>query len=764
MSLHDFRAQLQGRARAVATALCVLAFLAALGTATLTRAPQDEKTVLGDLLARVLSTPTSRVSIGAVDGALSSDVTIRDVAISDRDGVWLTLDRARLVWRRVALLSGRLEINSLELGRLEVLRRPLPSPDSATLEPDGSLLPELPVKVEIKGFKLGELVLGESFAGQPARLTADGKAKLGAPVEGLDLDVNVRRLDAAGLFAAHLRFVPKGEQLEMKASLVEPAGGLLSKGANLPGTPPINLNLDGRGTLDDWNADLDFNAGESIDAKGSARMSRVGAERRLSVDLVSRLEGLLPGPAAAVFSGRTKLDGGVHFSDSGAFGIDRLELASQTARLDARGTLTADRVADFTVSAQAVPTEGAELDSLVFDGSLKGPLARPRVNGSLKAAGLRAQGSALDRIETRFSAEPAGPDPNASRFALSADARVEGLLLADPALRRAIGSRATLTFRGTLQPDNIVEVATFRIEGPTAQAAYAGKVGQNTLTGTVQAALSDIAVFSDIAGRPLAGSITAKANLSGDPARKAVTADIDLRTRALALGLPALDRLLGQSPHFRGRLSQIYDGYTFEGARLDGAEIVASLEGRATARLADARLDVDLKDLSALEPKLSGRATLDGRLTGTLERPDLAATLSVADAEALGRPVRDLRVEMALKDLTGALDGTLRLSGEIGGKPPSGRDPLRPAGAASLVPRPPRLQSRLLHHRRARRGRCRYALDRGCTEPVCEQPRRSLGFGAHADGRQPRSGHHPDPRGWPTECGDPRPRRRHAPR
>src|SRR5207248_2509365 len=142
-----------------------------------------------------------------------------------------------------------------------------------------------------------------------------------------------------------------------KASLVEPAGGLLSKGANLPGTPSINLNLDGRGTLDDWNADLDFNAGENIDAKGSARMSRVGAERRLSVDLASRLEGLLPGPAAAVFSGRTKLDGGLHFSDSGAFGID-LELASQTARLDARGTFTADRVADFTVSARAVPTEG----------------------------------------------------------------------------------------------------------------------------------------------------------------------------------------------------------------------------------------------------------------------------------------------------------------------------------------------------------------------------------------------------------------------
>src|ERR1700761_4692536 len=71
-----------------------------------TRADEGDKSVLGSLLSRALSTPSSRVSIGAVDGALSSDATIRDVAVSDRDGVWLKLDRARIVWRRLALLSG----------------------------------------------------------------------------------------------------------------------------------------------------------------------------------------------------------------------------------------------------------------------------------------------------------------------------------------------------------------------------------------------------------------------------------------------------------------------------------------------------------------------------------------------------------------------------------------------------------------------------------------------------------------------------------
>ena len=50
---------------------------------TLTHADEGEKTVLGGLLSKALSTPGSRVAIGAVDGALSSDATIRDVAISD---------------------------------------------------------------------------------------------------------------------------------------------------------------------------------------------------------------------------------------------------------------------------------------------------------------------------------------------------------------------------------------------------------------------------------------------------------------------------------------------------------------------------------------------------------------------------------------------------------------------------------------------------------------------------------------------------------
>ncbi|PXW66974.1 translocation/assembly module TamB domain-containing protein [Methylobacterium sp. B4] len=673
------RAQFQARpslsAKAWASAVLLgLIVLAALVPTAMTRAADGEKTVLGGILSKALSTPSSQVSIGAVDGALSSDATIRDVVISDSDGPWLKLDRARLAWRRLALLSGRLEVDSLEIGRLEVLRRPVPGPAPAEAEPDGSLLPELPVKVEIKGFTLAELVLGESVAGQPARLAAEGKAKLGNPSEGLDVSADFRRLDAAGRFIARLLFVPKGERLEVKASLVEPAGGLLSKAANLPGTPPINFDLDGRGTLDSWNARLDFDAGPEIGARGGARISRIGSDRRLSLDLTSRIEGLVPGPAAAIFSGETKLDGGMAFSDAGGFRIDRLDLTSRTARLGISGTLSADRLADFTIQARAVPTEGgvtkaadSELDTLVFDGSLKGPLAAPRVKGNLKAAGLRSRESALDRIEAALNVEPAGTDPKAQRFAISADAVMEGLRLADPALRRAVGSRAKLTLRAAAGSDGVVDVTTLTIDADTARAAYAGRIGQNTLTGTLEAALADIGAFSGVAGRTLAGRLDARASLSGDPARKALSADLDLRGGGLVLGEPAADRLVGRAPVLSGRVSQTYDGYGFERLRFEGAGLVATLQGQANAKTADVAARIDLKSLAALDERLAGAASADARLTGSLIKPTVTAALRAPNATADGRPIRDLRLDAAFDDLRGSLDGTVRLSGDVAG-------------------------------------------------------------------------------------------------
>ncbi|AWN55002.1 translocation/assembly module TamB domain-containing protein [Methylobacterium sp. 17Sr1-1] len=656
----------------------VLLGLAWLGHAATGEAAEGETTILGDLLSRALSTPTSRVSIGAVDGALSSDATIRDVAIADRNGVWLRLDKARLIWRRTALLSRRLEIDRLEIGRLEVLRRPLPSATPPAQDKE-ALLPDLPVKVVVKAFALGDLVLGEPVIGEAARIGGAGQATLGDPREGLDLGFGLRRLDKPGTVTLKLAYVPDTSRLEVKLAHDEPAGGLAARLMNLPGLPPVSLDLDGKGTLDSWNAGLLFKAGEGIGADGKARIDRVGTERRMVLDLASRVEGLMPGPLAAVFSGTTRLDGALRFADAGAVQVDRFELTSRTARLALNGGVDAARNADLTLQARALPTEGgvtkagdSTLESLMLDASLKGPLDAPAVRGTLRAAGLSAAGSRLGRASADLVAEPLPRAPEGQSFRLAANADVDGLHLADPALRRAIGPKASFRLAGRIDPNGVADLDAVTIEAPTANARYAGRIGRDVVAGTLQAELPDLAAFSLAAGRPLGGRVAVKALLSGDPGRAGVTADVEAGTEKLFLGTPALDRTLGRDPRFTGRLTRLPDGYAVQAARLTGHAVTATVDGRATETKADMTGRVDLGDLTTLDPELAGRAALDARLTGSLERPDLALTLSAPEARAMGRPVRDLAARATIADATGALDGTVALSGRIDGKPLAG--------------------------------------------------------------------------------------------
>ncbi len=142
----------------------------------------------------------------------------------------------------------------------------------------------------------------------------------------------------------------------------------------------------------------------------------------------------------------------------------------------------------------------AEIAKLVFDGSLKGPLATPTIRGNLDAAGVRSRDSGLDRVAATLSVAPEG-DAKDKRFAITADGEAEGLRLADPALRRAIGSAAKLTLRASAGPDGVIDVARLSAVSDTARASYAGKIGQNVLAGTLDAALPDLAAFSGLAGR-----------------------------------------------------------------------------------------------------------------------------------------------------------------------------------------------------------------------------------------------------------------------
>ena len=81
---------------------------------------------------------------------------------------------------------------------------------------------------------------------------------------------------------------------------------------------------------------------------------------------------------------------------------------------------------DLKVSASAVPTVegktvagGAEIRRLAFDGTVAGPLAGPRIAGSLQAEDARLPVGRLAKLDATFSAIPSGPFSEPATFSMN---------------------------------------------------------------------------------------------------------------------------------------------------------------------------------------------------------------------------------------------------------------------------------------------------------------------------------------------------------
>lgn len=640
---------------------------------------QTDRGVVADLISKALSSTTSQVSIGEVNGALSSDVEIRDIVLSDRDGAWLKLDRVRLIWTRSALLLRRLDVDRLEIGKLEILRKPVRQP-ATTPTADEPILPELPLRVIVRAFQLNELSLGEPVLGTAARLAATGAARLGPPTEGLDLKFEAKRLDQGGTFNVNLAFVPDTARLQLAAKLDEPAGGLISKIAGLPGEPPVKLDLTGDGPLDGFRSTLTFTAGPTIGADGTATVNRNGAERQLALALDARIEGLMPAPVAPVFAGSTRLDGTVGFADAGGIEIRNLAMVSALARLDIGGRYGADQTLDMHVSAASRPNvegktvaSGTEIAKLAFDATLKGPVAGPTVVAKLDMQDARLPAGRFGKVGLTFNATPSGTIGQVgTRIDLTSDGEASGIALADPALAKAVGDKVTFTLRGTGNDDGTADFETLRLALSGMALDYRGKLGQSRILGQLKAVLPDLTRLSGLAKRPLGGRAEITADLDAVPNTDAYTATLTGKADRLSTGQELLDRVLAGNLTLGGKLGVVAGDYSVGNLRVAGQHATFTADGPLGQNASNLKLALDLPDLKRADPRLSGRGDIDAKITGPLARLDATARIAVANATALARPIPKLTIDAVAKDLQGALDSSLTLSGEIDGKPATG--------------------------------------------------------------------------------------------
>lgn len=652
----------------------------------------DDKGLLANLVSRALSTPAAQISIGDVSGVLTSDVTVSDVSIADQDGVWLKLDKVRLVWRRTALLMGKLEIDRLDVGHLAIYRKPMPAREGAAADlslpqPEQpaqsgeALLPEIPVKVELKSFVLAELSLGEPLLGVGARLAASGQAMIGNPAEGLGLKLDARRLDAQGAFAAKLDYVPASGRLETVLTLDEAPGGIVVRLLQVADLPAAKLDLHGTGTLDAFDARLAFDAGPSAGASGAAKLTKQTDGRRLTLDLGARIEGLLPSVIQPIFAGTTRLDSNIRFAGDGAIHVEPLSVVSTLARMDIAGAVDADRVADLSIRMRALPNSGDStavedigIKTLAFDASVKGALSGPQVAATAMLRDATLPQGRFGQLDASFNASPDGSLLGKETvITLAGQVKASGLHASDAAIDSALGSSLSLVLAGNSH-GGIVDVQSLQLQTETASASFRGQVGGPVVKGRADISSADLSRFGAVAGLKLRGAMALGAQIDGSPEAERIDARLDGKLTGLSTGVTQVDGLTGGAVDIAGSVRKLPDGgFGFDDLRIAGRHISARVNGDANRDNAAVSAALMIPQLSHADATLLGQAEARAQLTGSLDRLNANTSLVLNNVQASGRPVPRLALDLAATDLAGALDAKATLVGTIDRNDANGR-------------------------------------------------------------------------------------------
>ncbi|MPT25001.1 MAG: hypothetical protein E2577_19685, partial [Starkeya sp.] len=263
-------------------------------------------------------------------------------------------------------------------------------------------------------------------------------------------------------------------------------------------------------------------------------------------------------------------------------------------------------------------------------------------------------------------------------LAFAMEGTANGLSAPDPDVAAALGTEARFSASGTLPANGAAVLEAASADLAAISARFAGHADSRAIDGDLNVSRLNLAAFSPLAGRPLAGSAVVDARLSASTDFSRASAAVKGRAERLETGIERLDALLGRSVRIDGALAR--DGanaLAVDNLKIDTDGISATVNGRLATDVANLTAALTLDDLARLDPRLAGGAEASAVFSGTLDALGVTTTLRVPNGMAEGRPLRDLTIDISATDITKKLAGTFTLAGEIGGKPARGTAALR---------------------------------------------------------------------------------------
>ncbi|QQR37307.1 translocation/assembly module TamB domain-containing protein [Devosia oryziradicis] len=651
------------------------------GVEVLAMGNEEQKDWLTNFVQDRLSTPERQIRLSNIDGALGSDVSIREITISDANGVWLRVNNARLNWNQAALFGGRLEVRTLAADSIEYIRNAVPVEGAVDLpapEASGGFqVPQLPVAVILEQLSVPKVTFGEGVFGLGSEISLAGAMTLDGG--NLDANLDIVRLDGpGGTLDLDVAYRKADNSVDLGLSLVEPENGVIANLLNIENRPAVTLALKGSGPVTELRTDLTLQANGQTALSGVATVNQQAEGIAVVADLRGPLATLIAEPYRPFFGAETALTANALIRSEGGISVTGLRLTGGQLSLEAAAETTPDNflksldldavIADPNGGQVTLPVPGSA--TRVGSAQLAvgfGGEAEENWTATLDMAGFETTGFAAETLALTLGGVAANlSDPTARRLTFNGDGTLAGISGSEE-IEAALGDGIGIGIAGLWNAGEPVQLAEFRVAGQALTAALNGRLDGLDFTGDVALETSSIAPFSGLAGRDLAGALTLQASGSIMPLTGGFDLTLDGTGSNLAIGDKLADGLLAGNVALSGRVARTEAGLTADDFRIANQQVQLLADGTYSNALADFTFNLDLSDLALLSDQASGALSVVGTAKGQDSVIDLALDAGVADGTLAGRVLRDGALRFDGRYNVDRLDGTIGGSAALDG-------------------------------------------------------------------------------------------------
>jgi translocation and assembly module TamB len=640
---------------------------------------------ISNVVSSIATTEDRIIEIQGLYVSFGLNSSIEKISLADANGTWLNADQIYLNWHPLRLLSGDLDIASLAATQVDLNRLPSAQSQSSSAkasESNASGGLSLPLNIALKNLTIDEINLGEPVLGAPVSLTASGAGSFALDPALITANLDIHRIDGVeASLLAKAKFEPAAETLAFDVTISEPRGGMAARLLEVPDLPALKLALTGSGPLTNWAANLNLALDGRTTVTGSAQIEETASERHLSFDLDGDFAPLAPPAAQAFLLGTTNAAGTARFSQEFEPRSADLTMKSQTVSLVVKADLNngnIDASADIHVSAGenaliAVDLSARRIAFGPLDATIKVSGQQTSANwsteidlASFQTTELKTGALALESSGTGANLTPGALT---SPFSFSLDvADLDGLTAQTRPLSGPVSVEGTGSIDGANRKALVSDLSVNSAAGTIALSKT--EISAERVLSQGRFSLTNISIFSELAGRELGGEVSGNFSTDMDPStiKGAVTAA--LTTRDLSTGISQADTLMAGETQLDLALDLAnQNDISLKKFSLKNPALTVSGNAQYLDKALSSDLSVTLADLTNLDSQLGGSLELNAKSSGPVNALELEVDASSKQILLAGTPLDDLTLlAKATADLA-APSATIKSTASLNGQP-----------------------------------------------------------------------------------------------